>query len=138
PPTGCPRDGKHTRQELATSPTRRGWAPPLSECTATISAGQLDAVERRMSISEEGSKSTVVATMSQIYDTTVEDLWDALTSKERLPRWFAPVSGDLRLGGQYQIEGNAGGTIEECEPPSGFRITWEFGDRKSTRLNSSH
>lgn len=99
----------------------------MTEDITTISAGQLDDVERRLSVSEEGGRSTVVATMSQVYDTTVEDLWDALTSKERLPRWFAPVSGDLRLGGRYQIEGNAGGTIEECEPPSGFNITWEFG-----------
>ena len=31
------------------------------------------------------------------------DLWEALTSAERIPRWFAPVSGDLRLGGRFQV-----------------------------------
>lgn len=67
-----------------------------------------------------------VQTVAQSYATTVEDLWDAVTNPERLPRWFAPVSGDLQQGGRYQVEGNAGGTIESCEPPHTFRATWEF------------
>ena len=48
-------------------------------------------------------------------------LWDACTNAERIPRWFLPVSGDLRLGGRYQLEGNAGGTIERCDPPRSLR-----------------
>src|SRR5690606_38534560 len=48
-----------------------------------------------------------------------------------LPRWFAPVHGDLVEGGQYQIEGNAGGTIQTCEPPRAFTATWEFGGNTS-------
>src|SRR5699024_12752191 len=89
-------------------------------------AGQLDAVERDLTITPEGDQATVVSSLSQTYATTVEDLWDAVTSQERLPRWFGAVSGDLRLGGQYQIEGNANGTIEACDPPASLRITWEF------------
>jgi len=58
-------------------------------------------------------------------------LWDAATNSERLPRWFLPVSGDLRPGGRYQLEGNAGGTIERCEPPSFLALTWEFGEAVS-------
>ncbi len=76
-------------------------------------------------------------TISETYATTVEDLWDACTTAERLPRWFLPVSGELRLGGRYQLEGNAGGTIEACDPPNGFTATWEFNDavsRISVRL----
>jgi uncharacterized protein YndB with AHSA1/START domain len=61
------------------------------------------------------------------YDTTVEDMWDAVTTAERIPRWFLPVSGDLRLGGRYQFQGNAGGTITTCEPPRHLAVTWEFG-----------
>src|SRR4051812_39167686 len=67
----------------------------------------------------------VIATRS--YPTTIDDLWEAITSAERLPRWFLPVTGDLRLGGRYQLEGNAGGTITECEPPRRLEVTWEFG-----------
>jgi len=72
-----------------------------------------------------------VLTISRSYDTTVEDLWDACTSPERIRRWFLPVSGDLRQGGRYQLEGNAGGTIERCEPPRSFAATWEFGGQVS-------
>jgi uncharacterized protein YndB with AHSA1/START domain len=68
-----------------------------------------------------------VVTVSQVYDTTVDDLWDCCTTAERLPRWFLPVSGELRLGGRYQLEGNAGGEVLECEPPDRFMATWEYG-----------
>ncbi|MDG0810493.1 SRPBCC family protein [Cohnella rhizosphaerae] len=65
-------------------------------------------------------------TLERAYDTTLDDLWDAMTNPERLPRWFAPVGGELRLGGRYQIQNNAGGTVTECEPPRFFALTWEF------------
>ena len=68
-----------------------------------------------------------VIIVSRSYATTLDDLWDACTNAERIPRWFLPVSGDLRLGGRYQFEGNAGGTIERCDPPRSVDATWEFG-----------
>jgi uncharacterized protein YndB with AHSA1/START domain len=61
------------------------------------------------------------------YDAEIEDVWDAITSPERLRRWFSPVTGDLRLGGSYQIEGNAGGTILRCEPPRLLALSWLMG-----------
>ena len=51
-----------------------------------------------------------------------------MTSPDRISRWFLPVSGDLRLGGRYQLEGNAGGEILTCEPPHRFRVTWVYGE----------
>jgi uncharacterized protein YndB with AHSA1/START domain len=72
-----------------------------------------------------------VMTVSQVYDATVEELWDACTSAERIPRWFLPVTGDLRVGGRYQLEGNAGGTVERCDPPRSFAATWEYGSELS-------
>ena len=56
-----------------------------------------------------------------------EDVWDAITSPERLVRWFLPISGDLRVGGRYQLEGNAGGEIVRCDRPSEIGLTWEIG-----------
>ena len=47
----------------------------------------------------------------------IEDVWDALTRPERIGRWFLPISGDYRIGGRYQFEGNAGGEILELRPP---------------------
>jgi uncharacterized protein YndB with AHSA1/START domain len=74
----------------------------------------------------EGADARVV-TLRRTYATHPEDLWEAVTSAERIGRWFAPVSGDLRLGGTYAIEGNASGTVTACDPPRSFALTWEFG-----------
>jgi len=68
---------------------------------------------------------------SRCYPTDVDDLWDAVTNPERLPRWFLPISGDLKMGGQYQLQGHAGGTISRCDPPAAFDATWEVGDNIS-------
>ncbi|MTV24076.1 polyketide cyclase [Nitriliruptoraceae bacterium ZYF776] len=69
--------------------------------------------------------------MRRRYATHAADLWEAVTDRDRLPRWFLPVSGDLEVGGRYQLEGNAGGTIEACEPPRSFAATWEYADQVS-------
>jgi uncharacterized protein YndB with AHSA1/START domain len=88
---------------------------------------QVGAVHRRVSTQpREGAEAKVVL-LDQTYDADIEDVWGAVTSPERIPRWFLPVSGELRLGGRYQLEGNAGGEIRECEPPRRFAITWEYG-----------
>ncbi len=55
-----------------------------------------------------------------------EELWDALTNAARIPKWFLPISGELRLGGSYQLVGNAGGEITGCEPPGHFGLTWRM------------
>ncbi len=68
-----------------------------------------------------------VVVASRTYDTDIHDLWDALTNAERIPRWFLSVSGELTLGGKYQLQDNASGTITHCEPPRGLALTWEFG-----------
>ncbi len=92
---------------------------------------QINAVRRRVGqrVLEAGEGRTVI--ISQVYAAPVADVWDACTNPERIPRWFVPVSGDLRLGGRYQIEGNASGTIERCDPPESFAATWEFGGQTS-------
>ena len=75
-------------------------------------------------LQHEGQPARVVVA-SRAYDTSIDDLWDALTSAERIPRWFLPISGELRLGGRYQFRGNAGGEITACEPPRRLAVTWE-------------
>jgi uncharacterized protein YndB with AHSA1/START domain len=68
------------------------------------------------------------------YPAEVADVWEACTDPTRLGRWFLPVTGDLRLGGKYQLEGNAGGEILRCEPPRLLRVTWAFGDQPTTEV----
>jgi len=74
---------------------------------------------------------TRIAVARRTYPTGQDDLWDAVTNPERIPRWFLPVSGSLEVGGRYQLEGNAGGVIEACEEPTSFAVTWEYGDQVS-------
>lgn len=62
------------------------------------------------------------------YDAPIDDVWDACTDRDRIGRWLMPVTGDLRLGGAYQLEGNAGGKILRCEPPHLLVATWVFGE----------
>lgn len=93
---------------------------------------------------------TKIAIARRTYRTSQDDLWDALTNADRLPRWFLPISGDLEVGGHYQLEGNAGGVVERCEAPESFAVTWEFAqmvswlevtltpDRDGTTLELAH
>ena len=105
---------------------------------------------RQVENREHLGKPALVAILIRSYDTTVEDLWDAITTPERLARWFTPVEGDLRLGGRYQLKGNAGGTITRCDRPEALDVTWEImggtswvnvrvaADGKKARLTLEH
>ena len=72
-------------------------------------------------------------TLRRRYDSDPADVWDALTTPERLARWLAPVSGELRAGGRYRIDFDADdpaqqvtGTITACEPPARLVVSWEI------------
>ena len=91
----------------------------------------LRAVDRRVGAGVLAAGEARTVEVSQVYDATVDEVWDACTNAERIPRWFLPVSGDLKEGGHYKLEGNAEGTIERCDPPHGFDATWEFGGQLS-------
>ena len=87
----------------------------------------LGAVERSVSTLERDGQTAHAVILARTYATTHEDLWDAVTSAQRIPNWFLPITGNLELGGSYQLEGNASGRITACQPPSSYAITWEFG-----------
>ncbi len=86
----------------------------------------IDEVERRVISARRDDEPTKRVILRRRYPAEISDVWDALTSAERLPRWFLPVSGDLKIGGRYQFEGNAGGTIETCRPYELIKVTWEY------------
>jgi uncharacterized protein YndB with AHSA1/START domain len=92
---------------------------------------QINAVQRTVAGRTLDAGEARVVTISQSYETDAADLWDACTDIERIPRWFLPLTGDLRVGGSYQLEGNAHGTVLTCDPPREFTATWEFGDAVS-------
>ncbi|MEU4448836.1 SRPBCC domain-containing protein [Actinosynnema sp. NPDC050801] len=84
-------------------------------------ADQLKAIHREVSA---GSEDTIGVLLRRTYDATAADVWDAVTDPDRLKRWFLPISGDLREGGNFQLEGNAGGDILTCAPPKLLRVTF--------------
>lgn len=89
-------------------------------------AAHLGAMTREVHNLDKDGKPAKAVIASRVYDTTAADLWDALTRPERIKRWFSPVTGDLKLGGRYQVEGNASGTVLECQPEQRIALTWEF------------
>lgn len=90
---------------------------------------ELAAVHRQVARENADGDELVRVTMRRRYSTDVADLWAALTEPDRIARWFMPVSGDLREGGSFQLEGNANGDILICQPPSLLRTT--FGGAES-------
>lgn len=72
----------------------------------------------------DGSGERVSILLRRGYDAPIGDVWDAVTQPDRIKRWFMPIGGELRVGGTFQLEGNAGGEILICEPPRLLRVTF--------------
>lgn len=87
-------------------------------------SGILGAVRREVTVRDHDGRPARVLVATRVYPTSPDDLWDALTDPERIPRWFLPVSGDFRVGGHFAFEGNASGDITTCEPPTHLAVTW--------------
>ena len=72
--------------------------------------GTLDAVEGKG-----------IVRMQDTLDSTIDDVWSALTDPARLARWYGEIEADLRPGGEYRArllasgwEGS--GWVEACDP----------------------
>lgn len=68
--------------------------------------------------------------VEDVYDTDVDDLWEACTDPGRLARWIADVSGDLVVGGSFTARFTSGwegsGRVDVCERPRRLLVTtWE-------------
>lgn len=85
---------------------------------------ELVAAHRDVQRRGSGDAEEIAVGVRRRYDAAVADVWSAVTEPDRLARWFAPVSGDLRVGGAFQVQGNAGGEVQDCDPPHGFTVSW--------------
>jgi uncharacterized protein YndB with AHSA1/START domain len=85
---------------------------------------EVKAIEREVGQGRLGAKDAHVVRLRRTYGAEIDDVWDALTTPERISRWFLPISGDYRIGGHYQFEGNAGGEIRSCDRPNRLLVTW--------------
>jgi uncharacterized protein YndB with AHSA1/START domain len=67
--------------------------------------------------------------VEDVYDTDLDDLWEACTNPDRLARWIAQVSGDLHVGGSihavFTSTWTGPGRIDVCEKPHHLLITTE-------------
>jgi uncharacterized protein YndB with AHSA1/START domain len=97
---------------------------------------EIEAVQRSVGTGRLAAGEARTVRLRRTYDSPIEDVWDALTTPGRISRWFLPISGDYRVGGRFQLEGNAGGEILDCERPSRFRVSWVYGEMPEAGANS--
>jgi uncharacterized protein YndB with AHSA1/START domain len=78
--------------------------------------------------------------VEDIYDTDIDDLWSACTTPERLARWIAEVSGDLRVGGTidatFTSSWTGPGRVEICDRPHHLLLTMEPGTDDEAELEA--
>jgi uncharacterized protein YndB with AHSA1/START domain len=91
-------------------------------------AREIEAVQREVGTGRIAGGDARTVLLRRTFDAEIADVWNALTTPERISRWFLPISGDLRLGGHFQFEGNAGGEILECDRPNRLKVTWGMGE----------
>ena len=78
--------------------------------------------------------------VADLYDTDIDDLWEACTSPERLVRWIGEVSGDLRPGGTIRASWTSSwsgpGRVEVCQAPEHLLLTLEPGTAEQTQVEA--
>ncbi len=78
--------------------------------------------------------------VEDVYDTDIDDLWEACTTPERLARWIAEVSGDLRVGGTVHAVFTSTWTgparIEVCDAPHHLLLTMEPGTEDEAQIEA--
>ncbi|MFE3514486.1 SRPBCC family protein [Streptomyces sp. NPDC059166] len=88
---------------------------------------EIGLVHREVGTLRAGEEEAGTVLLRRSFDAALAEVWDAVTTPERITRWFLPVTGEFRVGGKYQLEGNAGGEILECVAPERLRVSWLFG-----------
>lgn len=78
--------------------------------------------------------------VEDVYDTGIDDLWQACTSPERLARWVARVGGDVRAGGTVELVFTSTWTgsarIEVCDAPRHLLLTTEPGTDEEGQIEA--
>ena len=78
--------------------------------------------------------------VEDVYDTDIDDLWHACTTPERLARWIAEVSGDLRVGGTahavFTSTWNGPVRIDVCDAPHHLLLTAEPDTDDETQIEA--
>lgn len=96
---------------------------------------QLDAIRREVTEQQTDDGEAVSVLLRRAYDSPIEDVWDAVTDPDRIARWLYPVSGELKVGGTFQLEGNAGGNpgLRAPDPAQGD-LWWAYQHRRAASV----
>ncbi|WP_228973485.1 SRPBCC family protein [Streptomyces sp. DH12] len=95
---------------------------------------QINAAHREISDGPVGAGEGRSLVLRRSYDAPVDEVWSACTDPARIRRWLAPVSGDLRVGGVFQVAGHTRGRVLHCDRPRLLRATWEYGQGAVTEV----
>jgi len=85
---------------------------------------------------DDPAADTGIVRMHDRFDTTIDDLWSAITERDRAARWIGALDGDLRLGGTFSArltshwEGSA--RVDECDAPRRLLVTMRPGETDQT------
>ena len=78
--------------------------------------------------------------VEDVYDTGIDDLWEACTTPERLARWVAEVTGDLRAGGTVHATFVSTATgpvrVEACDAPHHLLLRMCPGTSEETEIEA--
>ena len=108
-------------------------------------AGQdtsLTTVQRSMGNREIAEGAARTAVLRRRYDAPIDEVWNAITTPDRVDRFFLPLSGDLRAGGSFALQGQASGDILACDAPHLLRLQWTppgdrgYSDQVEVRLTA--
>ena len=79
--------------------------------------------------------------MEDVYATSAEDLWSALTDPVRLARWIGAFEGDLRVGGTFSARFTSGwegpGRVKICRPPELLLVVMAPGGPDETEIEAT-
>jgi uncharacterized protein YndB with AHSA1/START domain len=78
--------------------------------------------------------------VEEVFDTDIDDLWAACTTPQRLARWIAEVSGDLRVGGEVELTFTSTwtgpGRVDVCDAPHHLLVTTHPGTEEEGQLEA--
>ena len=81
-----------------------------------------------------------VVRMEDVFDTSINDMWSAVTDPERLARWIARVEGNLQLGGEFRASFTSSwegpGRVDACDPPRHLLVTMSPGQPDQTVITA--
>lgn len=83
----------------------------------------LAATTRKIGEGRIGESAGHSVRLRRSFPAPINAVWAACTARERIDTWFLPVTGDLQVGGTYQLETYAEGEILWCEAPGLLSVT---------------